>query len=76
MQGANNTGTVGYYGMRPPATDPPHKYHFQVFALNKTLDLPVGFNRQALLDRMRGAVVAKGVMVGTYQRRANQPAIQ
>ncbi len=69
VQGGNITGQIGYYGPHPPPADKPHNYHFQVFALDTTLNLPVGFNRQALLDAMRGHVVAKGEVVGTYQRR-------
>jgi Raf kinase inhibitor-like YbhB/YbcL family protein len=69
VQGGNITGKIGYYGPHPPAADKPHNYHFQVFALNTMLNLPVGFNRQALLDAMRGHVIAEGEIVGTYQRR-------
>ncbi len=69
MQGANITGKIGYYGPKPPRADPPHKYHFQVFALDTKLNLPSGFNRQALLDAMKGHVVGKGETVGTYQRK-------
>lgn len=69
MQGGTNKGNVGYYGPKPPAGEPPHHYHFQIFALDKMLDLPAGFNRQALLDAMRGHVLAKGELVGTYQRK-------
>ncbi len=69
MQGGNITGKIGYYGPHPPPADKPHNYHFQVFALDTTLNLPAGFNRQALLDAMRGHVVARGEVVGTYQRR-------
>ncbi|MDQ3322049.1 MAG: YbhB/YbcL family Raf kinase inhibitor-like protein, partial [Acidobacteriota bacterium] len=68
-QGANVTGKIGYYGPKPPRVDPPHKYHFQVFALDTMLNLPSGFNRQALLDAMKGHVIAKGETVGMYQRR-------
>jgi Raf kinase inhibitor-like YbhB/YbcL family protein len=69
MQGVNNTGKVGYYGPKPPPTDKPHNYHFQIFALDTKLNLPSGFNRQALLDAMKGRVIAKGEVVGMYQRR-------
>ncbi len=69
MQGANHTGKIGYYGPMPPPADKPHNYHFQVFALDTTLNLPAGFNRQALLDAMKGRVIAKGEIVGMYQRR-------
>ena len=69
MQGGNHTGKAGYYGPMPPPADKPHKYHFQVFALDKMLDLPSGFNRQALLDAIKGHVIAKGELVGIYQRK-------
>lgn len=69
MQGGNVTGKIGYYGPKPPAGDKPHNYHFQIFALDTMLNLPSGFNRQALLDAMRGHVIAKGETVGMYQRR-------
>jgi Raf kinase inhibitor-like YbhB/YbcL family protein len=69
MQGATNTSAIGYYGPHPPAGEPPHHYHFQVFALDTMLKLPSGFNRQALLDAMKGHVLAKGELVGTYQRK-------
>ncbi len=68
-QGANHTGKIGYYGPMPPPADKPHGYHFQIFALDKMLDLPSGFNRQALLDAMKGHVIAKGEIVGMYQRK-------
>ena len=68
-QGGNHTGKIGYYGPMPPPDDKPHAYHFQVFALDTMLNLPSGFNRQALLDAMKGHVIAKGELVGMYQRK-------
>lgn len=72
MQGANITGKTGYYGPKPPPADKPHAYHFQIFALDKKLDLPSGFNRQALLDAMKNHVIAKGETVGMYQRKPDK----
>ena len=54
--------------MKPPEGDPPHHYHFQVFALDRELDLPHGASRAELLEAMQGHVLAKGQLVGTYQR--------
>jgi Raf kinase inhibitor-like YbhB/YbcL family protein len=68
IQGANHTGCIGYYGPKPPAADGPHRYHFQVFALDTKLNLPSGYNRQALLAAMRGHVIARGEIIGTYDR--------
>jgi len=70
QQGANDAGGQGYYGMRPPPGDPPHHYHFQIFALDMTIDLLADFSRTELLDAMNKHVLAKGETVGTYERKA------
>lgn len=67
-EGANDRGSAGYFGPRPPEGDPPHHYHFQVFALDRQLDLPSGADRDQLLSAMQGHVLAKGELVGTYQQ--------
>ncbi|MGH9901988.1 MAG: YbhB/YbcL family Raf kinase inhibitor-like protein, partial [Pyrinomonadaceae bacterium] len=69
VQGATHTGQLGYYGPHPPPEEPPHRYHFQIFALDTVLQLPSGFNRRALLDAMRGHVIGRGELIGTYQRK-------
>jgi Raf kinase inhibitor-like YbhB/YbcL family protein len=66
-QGTNSKSERGYFGPRPPAGDPPHPYHFQLFALDTKLELPDGFNRHSLLKAMQGHVLAKGELVGTFQ---------
>lgn len=68
MQGAAHNGKIGYFGPKPPADNINHHYHFQIFALDRMLNLPAGYNRQALLDAMRGHVLAKGELVGTFKR--------
>lgn len=68
LQGRNERGSVGYFGPRPPKSDPPHHYHFQVFALDTVLDLPHGASRAELLAAMRGHVLAQGRVVGTFER--------
>jgi Raf kinase inhibitor-like YbhB/YbcL family protein len=66
-QGPNTaSGNVGYKGPHPPEADPPHHYHFQVFALDQRLDLRVGANREDLVRAMRGHVIAKGELVGLF----------
>jgi Raf kinase inhibitor-like YbhB/YbcL family protein len=67
-QGSNSRSTIGYFGPRPPAGEPPHAYHFQVFALDTRLELPSGYNRHALLKAMQGHVLAQGELVGTFAR--------
>jgi Raf kinase inhibitor-like YbhB/YbcL family protein len=66
-QGRNSRGSAGYFGPRPPKPDPAHHYHFQVYAMDRELSLPPGADRQALLDAMKGHVLAFGELVGTFQ---------
>jgi len=68
VQGSGSTSKTGYYGPKTPAADGKHHYNFQVFALDKKLNLPSGYNRLALIDAMAGHVLAKGTLVGTYDR--------
>jgi Raf kinase inhibitor-like YbhB/YbcL family protein len=65
-QGSNSRSATGYFGPRPPPGDEAHPYHFQVFALDRRLRLPSGFNRKALLDAMAGHVLARGEIVGRF----------
>lgn len=68
-QGTNSKGQTGYLGPRPPLGDPAHHYHFQVFALDvETLGIDPGKTREAVLAAMDGHVLAKGEIVGLYQR--------
>ena len=73
LQGKTSKGNVGYFGPRPPVGDPPHHYHFQVFALDAELDVPPGAERDEVLEAMSGHVLAVGELIGTYQQTA-EPA--
>lgn len=72
-QGPNSAGSTGYRGPRPPEGDPPHHYHVQLFAVDRRLDVPVGADRDQVLAQLKGHVLAKGDLVGTFQR-PQQPA--
>jgi Raf kinase inhibitor-like YbhB/YbcL family protein len=65
-QGSNSKSETGYFGPRPPVGDAPHRYHFQLFALDTKLHVPAGFNRNALLKAMEGHVIAKGMLIGQF----------
>ncbi len=73
LQGRTTRGSTGYYGPRPPVGDPAHRYHFQVFALDKKLDVPFGADRDQLLAAMKGHVIAKGTLVGNYAQKVKPP---
>ncbi|HTX47990.1 MAG TPA: YbhB/YbcL family Raf kinase inhibitor-like protein [Caulobacteraceae bacterium] len=66
IQGRNDTGDHGYFGPRPPAGTGVHHYHFQIFALDEPLTLPSSASLRALVDAMKGHVLADGELVGTY----------
>lgn len=59
---------AGYFGPRPPVDGKNHAYHFRVYALDADLDLPVGLNKEQLLEAMDGHVLATGMLMGHYQR--------
>ena len=66
LQGKTVRGSPGYVGPQPPAGQR-HAYHFQVFALNTSLDIdPANADRNTLLKAMKGRVVALGDIVGDY----------
>ncbi len=67
LQGMNSRGSVGYFGPRPPYEDAAHHYHFQVFALDRMLELSPGVDRATLLTEMRGHVLSSGELFGTYK---------
>ena len=60
-------GHRGYAGPRPIPGHGPHHYRFQVFAIDDTIPDSVT-TAKALLARMRGHVLARGVLTGTYER--------
>lgn len=67
QQGTNGKQRTGYFGPRPPAGDPPHHYHFELFALDVTLELPDDADRDALVAAIASHVIAKGELVATSQ---------
>ena len=65
-QGKNVRGSAGYVGPKPPAGQT-HPYHFEVFALNTKPNLdPANADRQAVVNAMKGSVLASGEIVAEY----------
>jgi Raf kinase inhibitor-like YbhB/YbcL family protein len=67
-QGLNDGGDLGYAGPCPPP-GAPHRYFFRLYSLDTALNLPPGVNRSDLEAAMRGHILARGTIMGTYQRR-------
>jgi Raf kinase inhibitor-like YbhB/YbcL family protein len=66
-QGRNDFGEIGYGGPCPPGHSA-HHYHFTLYALDAKLNLPVGATRVQVEAAMKGHILARGELVGLYQR--------
>ncbi len=64
--GKNGKGDTGYTGPCPPSGT--HHYHFKVYALDTTLSLNQGADKQALLKAMQGHILATGELTGIYKK--------
>ncbi|MEB4209634.1 YbhB/YbcL family Raf kinase inhibitor-like protein [Mycobacterium sp. 94-17] len=60
-------GHYGYAGPRPIRGHGPHRYRFHVLALDAVLPDTVTTTK-GLLAAMRGHVLARGTLTGTYER--------
>lgn len=69
LEGTNSWGTTGYRGPMPPPGHGVHRYRFRVYALDGPLDLATAATSKELLAAMEGHVLARGELVGTYERK-------
>ena len=65
-RGLNARGSSRYSGLQPAAGSGVHHYHVQLFALDTTLDIAADADRNALVKAMRGHVLGRARLVGTY----------
>ena len=68
--GFNDYGESAYGGMAPPPGDPPHRYHFTVWALDMP-QIDSGANTTYAKFRflIRGHVLGQGVLTGMFGRK-------
>ena len=64
--GKNSWGSPGYGGPCPPSGT--HRYVFNLYALDKMLDLPTGSSAEQVTEAMEGHKLAAGVVMGVYSR--------
>ena len=69
LQGTNDSGKVGYGGPMPPAGHGPHRYYFKLYALDAERNLQPGLDKSAVLEAIEGHVLARGELMGTYERK-------
>ncbi len=63
-EGKNDYGELGYGGPNPP--DSEHTYIFELYALDVKLELPEGSTKKELKSSIKGHVMDKAVLKGTY----------
>lgn len=65
--GANSWRHLGYGGPCPPEGSA-HRYQFQLYALDISLDLEPGASRSEVAKAMKDHVLAEGQLLGRYSR--------
>jgi Raf kinase inhibitor-like YbhB/YbcL family protein len=73
FQGRTTGNHVGFFGPELAMGEPPHRLHFQVFALDRRLYAQAGSSLDELVVWMQGHVLAHGELVGMFQRGIRQP---
>jgi len=68
LVGKNSFLALGWLPPDPPPGHGPHRYALQIYALDAVPDLKEGAGRGAVMAALKGHVLAKGLLVGTYQR--------
>ena len=66
--GKNSFFKAEYLPPDPPSGHGTHRYAFQVFALDRVLDFEDEPGRGVLVDAMKTHVLAKGHLIGVYER--------
>jgi Raf kinase inhibitor-like YbhB/YbcL family protein len=70
VSGTNDFGKPGYGGPCPPRGHGAHRYFFRLSALDvETVGLAPGAQREALVQALKGHVLAEAQYMGRFQRR-------
>ncbi len=69
LVGRNSVLKPGWLAPDPPPGHGVHRYAFQLFALATSPDLGRYPGRRAVVDALRSHVLARGLLLGTYERR-------
>jgi Raf kinase inhibitor-like YbhB/YbcL family protein len=60
-------GKRGWSGPEPIRSHGPHSYVFQLFALDTTIDVPPGFTNKQARAAIRGHIIGRARLEGTYE---------
>jgi Raf kinase inhibitor-like YbhB/YbcL family protein len=66
--GKASFGWRGYMGPRPIPGHGPHRYVFQIFAANRSLNIGPDGSLDDYLEVMKDRLVARGRLTGTFER--------
>jgi Raf kinase inhibitor-like YbhB/YbcL family protein len=66
--GLNSFGRAAYAGPRALPAHGPHRYSFQMFALDRKLEFDQAPRLKEVLSRLDGAVLARGRLDGIFER--------
>jgi Raf kinase inhibitor-like YbhB/YbcL family protein len=66
VPGTNSWGHAEYSGPCPPQGE--HRYLFKVFALDTWLHVPTAMSKADILELMRGHILERTTLMGSYQR--------
>lgn len=66
-QGMNSWGNLGYGGPCPPSGN--HRYYFTAYAYAEPLGLDAPPTKDDLIAALKGRILEKAALMGTYSRR-------
>jgi Raf kinase inhibitor-like YbhB/YbcL family protein len=69
IQGINDFGKIGYNGPCPPRSHGPHRYYFNVYALDLELPLRKNITADDLKSIMKDHIISSGSLMGKYKRK-------
>ncbi len=71
LQGKNSWPSgqnIGYRGPMPPPGHGKHRYFFKIYALEAKMSAEPGMDKKSILREIENHTLAKGQLMGTYQR--------
>lgn len=72
IQGKNDSAKLGYIGPSPPSGV--HRYFIRLYALDRELALAPGATRDELEAAMKGHILARAELMGTYAKQKQSAA--
>ncbi len=66
LLGTNSFGRVGYNGPCPPSGT--HNYIFDIYGIDIALHNEAGLERDKIMQKIKGHVIAEGKLTGKYKR--------